>query len=816
MVLCKDRILVIINRLRSTLGSDKTMDKPPDAGKYQVDNDGPVQSQVIGDNSTVHQHFMITSQPNRVRDQNRQRFLIRLSTRYQDVLEKSLQGAVLIALGLHTKPEAIAHPAHLVFRHLDQTEKPLPAGTSITQVYDQAGGELLILGEPGAGKSTLLVHLAQSLLTRAEQDQEHLLPVIFNLSSWAQKWRSLSEWLVEELLKSYQVPRKVGKLWVENGQILPLLDGLDEVAASARDLCIDAINTYRHDHLVPLVVCSRTSEYSSQEHRLVLQNAVVVQPLTTEQIHDYLETAGSQLVAVRTALQNNQVLRELAVSPLMLNVLTLTYRDASLGDLPVSGSVEEQQREVFAGYIKRMLGTNKTARSQQMLSWLSWLARQMQRNSQTVFYLEQLQPSWLTQEHWIWYELLAVRLPGIIIGVLLSLALSRFFFSDPMVFSFFGGLLGEIFSRGNFFNQSEGRLFWLSLLRRLSRGVFVGVGIGLSYGLSFGLSLGCSALLLQVLLRTRNQAIIAFVLPEISKGFLLLQRLMSRTTSYNAILVAFVVGLSYGLSVGLSEGLSVGLSEGLSVGLSLGLVGILLNVLLIGGRPVIQPADRLVWSWRSSRKSFFLKRHISISFWVLALIGLSVGLTAWLSVGPSHALSYGLSYGLSFGLVSWLLLGLFLGVSSETIEHQQRTIPNQGVSRSLSNGLVLGLVSTAIIGLIAFLSEALSFGLSYGLSVGLSGGLSMGLFVGLFNGGWTYLQHYTLRFLLWREGSIPWKLPQLLDEAARHILLHKIGGGYVFLHSLFLDYIASLDTSALFPLQRSESGADKSVDRDCS
>src|SRR5256885_3846262 len=226
---------------------DELMSEPDNAGKYQVNNDGTMQGQVIGDHATVHQHFTTTPQPNRAHDQNRQRFLVYLRTRYQDVLKKSLQGAALIALGLHTKPEAIAHPAHLIFRHLDQTEEPLPAGTSLTEVYDQAGGELLILGEPGAGKSTLLVHLAQGLFTRAEQNQEHLLPVIFNLSSWAQKRRPLSEWLMEELLKNYQVPRKVGKLWVENGQILPLLDGLDEVAASARDLCIDAINSYRRD-----------------------------------------------------------------------------------------------------------------------------------------------------------------------------------------------------------------------------------------------------------------------------------------------------------------------------------------------------------------------------------------------------------------------------------------------------------------------------------------------------------------------------------------------------------------------------------------
>jgi predicted NACHT family NTPase len=39
------------------------------------------------------------------------------------------------------------------------------------QVYDEAGGELLILGEPGAGKTTLLLQLARELLSRAEQDE---------------------------------------------------------------------------------------------------------------------------------------------------------------------------------------------------------------------------------------------------------------------------------------------------------------------------------------------------------------------------------------------------------------------------------------------------------------------------------------------------------------------------------------------------------------------------------------------------------------------------------------------------------------------
>jgi len=50
-----------------------------------------------------------------------------------------------------------------------------------------------------------------------------------------------------------------------------------------------------------------------------------------------------------------------------------------------------------------------------------------------------------------------------------------------------------------------------------------------------------------------------------------------------------------------------------------------------------------------------------------------------------------------------------------------------------------------------------------------------------------------LRFLLWRARSIPWNLPQFLDYAAERILLRQVGGGYIFVHRLLLEYFASLD-----------------------
>ncbi len=185
----------------------------------------------------------------RLEKQNRQRMLERVHAFWiKGVLEQSLHGAALIALGLHEQTEAIDNPWRLVLKQPDQPEQTLPPGTHITQVYDGAGGELLILGEPGSGKTTLLLELARDLLERAQKDDTHLMPVIFNLSSWAVKRQPITEWFVEALNTKYQVPRKLGKSWVDTDQILLLLDGLDEVKTEYRTACVDAINAYRGEH----------------------------------------------------------------------------------------------------------------------------------------------------------------------------------------------------------------------------------------------------------------------------------------------------------------------------------------------------------------------------------------------------------------------------------------------------------------------------------------------------------------------------------------------------------------------------------------
>jgi len=181
------------------------------------------------------------------------------------VLEKSLHGEILIALGLEEQPEAVARPWDVLLQTPDQPHYVLPAGTPMVEAFDALDGSMLILGEPGAGKTTLLLELARETIARAEQDATLPIPVVFNLSSWSDLKQPLADWLVIELRAKYYVPKATARRWVPHDELLLLLDGLDEVRPESREACVQAINEFRQTHglKMPLVVCCRLADYEA-------------------------------------------------------------------------------------------------------------------------------------------------------------------------------------------------------------------------------------------------------------------------------------------------------------------------------------------------------------------------------------------------------------------------------------------------------------------------------------------------------------------------------------------------------------------------
>ena len=804
--------------------------------------------------------------PAPIQEQNRIRFLVRLRSQYDELWEQSLQGAALMTLGLTEKPDAVLHHTGLLFRSLQQPEQPLPEGTSIAEVYDKAGHELLILGEPGAGKSTLLLDLARQLLGRAEQDARHPLPVIFPLSSWAEKQPPLQDWLTAQLSLIYSVPIKLSRAWVFTDQIFPMLDGLDEVPQEARLACVDAITTYRKEHLVPLVVCSRRAEYVEIERqkRLVLQSAVVVEPLTRQQVETYLVQAGQPLAAVRTVLHANPVLQELTTTPLMLSVLTLTYTGAQVQDLPQRGSADLQQRQIFASYVEQMVerkGDLMRYPLQSTRAWLGWLARQMRERNATVFYLEHLQPDWLTQAQQRVYAWLAVRLPGILLGVLASLFVMLLVLSwmdtwTTLLYGVVGGCLGGLFSEVILLRQMEAsrhqghaRLIG----KRLAISGVIGLIVGLSFGLNpqnqgsnwlhggliFGVVFGLGSFLLQFISRAARAS------PS-SSGKSAMQprvglvRLIWTVHGQRTLLVLAAIEFSYLWS----EGRTIDLSYGLTFGLSCLLISLILEAQAKG----IHLTERLKWSWSGLGGSLLKPAHVRTTLLFTGILtvgyGLSFGLiyvSNGLSAGLIAGLSLGLAVALGLGLSYWLLLGLYQGVSSEQIEDKFRRVPNQGIQRSFRNSVLMGIIGGGVIWVMGMtLSYVLVYGLHNGLNDWLTSALSTGLGTGLsdvrdelgkglsswlsplgsnsngqgyglplvvcsailvcaITGGLSTLRHYIIRLLLWRTYTFPLNAPRFLDDATIRIQLRHVGGGYSFVHRLILDYFASLASPLIRP-----------------
>lgn len=89
-------------------------------------------------------------------DRFRKRLLDRVRSNWiENVLERSMDGATFIPLGLYERPDLVENPWTSRVQEVKRAGRQLPAGTSLTQVYDKAEGELLIFWRPWLRQNNL-------------------------------------------------------------------------------------------------------------------------------------------------------------------------------------------------------------------------------------------------------------------------------------------------------------------------------------------------------------------------------------------------------------------------------------------------------------------------------------------------------------------------------------------------------------------------------------------------------------------------------------------------------------------------------------
>ena len=718
------------------------------------------------------------------------------------VLNKSLSNEMPIDLGLEPIPEAIGKQKNMgasgyrqkiILERANAESEVLTSSQSVFNVFDDEGGSLLILGEPGSGKTTILLELARRLLNRAEEDLNQPVPVVFNLSSWLEPYTTLAEWLVDELQVKYQIPRKIGKQWLQQNRILPLLDGLDELQTERREACVKAINEFLPDlGLVGVIVCCRLREYNDLPNRLKLDTAIRLLPLTDEQVQQYLNTVKSDLSALRVALQQDSTLRVESRSPLMLNLMAQTYQDLPIEEIE-SQSVEAataQRSLLMEEYISHMLrdvaqrnsSQNKLSNKQtyseaQARHWLAFLARNLQAHGQTVFLIEQLQPSWLsTRRQWWTYQ---------------------------FYYSLFWGLLSA-----SIFVQFPG-------VAPESGGKFE---LGLMIGILFSFIRAPLAVLFKEVDR-----------PWIKKSG---QPLAPRQYFLSNISTSFSV------SFGLSAGYIIGGIEGRDMGLQYGVGGCLFGWFISilwamrhhyrGQDNEIQMVETLRWSWASALQNTFYKLRPNLVF-VLLLSSVGGGgtfLLFWFSATPgvlpaqssnfiaklfnqlyfgiNHWLDAQLSSAIVMGLLTGLILLLSLGFVSflaslyegglQVGSSESKTIPNQGAWLALKNSLVMGGIAMGVMVLYFVGGGLLSGELQLFETEADALILGIGGVFWLWYGGLDVIQHIILRFMLSDSGDAPWNYARFLDYAAEELhFLQKVGGGYIFIHRYLLEHFAAME-----------------------
>jgi hypothetical protein len=556
-----------------------------------------------------------------------------------------------------TRREVMDHPANLTAASLALTASSDDIAALTGEFRAMRRRRLVILGGPGTGKTTLAVQLLRELLATRHRHRDEPVPVLLSLAVWeTADFPRLHDWLAARLVQDYPALRATGlgpdapATLAARGQVLPVLDGLDELPPLAQAAAITALNRSLGG-TDQLIVTSRTTDYSRAVGAAgnVLTSAVVIEPdpLDPAAAAGYLHRClpprpGPVWEQILTRLRTTPAppggpvaaLAGIATGPLGLWLLRAVYitpaaDPAALldaGRFPDTATLRAHLFDQLIGALIEarppsddpadLFRPRRRHDPAQVGRWLGYLAHHLSG-------LPAGDGATGTRD-FSWWHLASTthaftRTTRTAIGLMIATAIA----------------LPSAVADG--------------LAEDFRTGLTVGLAYGAGFGLTAGLVVGFAA-------RSWSRQPPGFAdlrirgrVPGTARGLI---RGLTTGLAFG-LLAGFGMGLGTGLAYGLSTGLIAGLATGLAAGLTYELAAGL-TTWAETPTPAGQ-ADTPLTSWRADRTLNLLRA---------TTVGLAAAITGGLATGLAAGSTDGLAFGLAVGLTTGLTLGLAAGLAS--------------------------------------------------------------------------------------------------------------------------------------------------------
>lgn len=688
-------------------------------------------------------------------------------------------------------------------RRMNSTNEP-----TITDAYNAASWQLVILGKAGSGKTIALLKLFEELQAEAYNQSTGVIPVVLRLSSWASWYESqqatsserrkgFDDWLFQELsdvCKNTESAKKTLKDLIKARSFEVLLDGYDEVPSVYRKYLSEDIQNYffsQGERSIPnnrrtrarFVITSRGEEFREEATLTsMIGSTLELSSIKDSDIRNYLNDRKNNLLLNLCNRKEYEFFANALRLPFLLNAVAESY--ISMKDI---NELEDGLREGFD-----TVGDEGVMQKVPVFILEKYINQQLNRVSEGALITDILDFDSDTTQKYL--SFIAARIP--------SRASDNPHEGQVILVDYLQpSWLCDVDKGSKKHNHTKWELFYMLASRMLgSMAIAASIGFLLASPLDYfwpGILTGFTIGMFEQKLQMQKDLISPHRFSSIAYYLCLLYLSCSIVLSvlWGAWLPSPPGDQIHIFSIPISlTGLTLAWFIALPIVTIYTIRNIHLGIDTYDRLEDISPVERINKFTSSQISTFFKYAFLgglgTGSLFAVFALFLSMRNTGTSSVWMrEHDFQYGLlitslAYGFLLGFFfGGLITGVFglLEIKLE-IQDNKPIRTSQGIRQSIRNAilvfvrlsLAIGSVSSYVLWQFYHDYDVVSRGFRTGFAIGALGGL--------WYGGLDVIHHMVLRFTLYASGRAPWRISHFLEYCSQLNLMRETGTSYVFSH----------------------------------